>query len=42
VTFFGHVAFKEGIKVDLEKIKVITEWPKPTNVIEVRSFLGSA
>ena len=31
---------KEGTKVDLKKIKAIIEWPKPTNAIEVRSFLG--
>jgi len=42
VIFLGHVVSKEGIKVDLQKIKAITEWPRPTNVTEVRSFLGLA
>ena len=40
--FLGHVVSKEGIKVDPEKMKVIMEWPRPTNVIEVRSFLRLA
>ena len=33
---------KEGISVDPEKNKTITEWLIPKNVIEVRSFLGLA
>ena len=35
----GHVVSKEGIKVDPQKIKEIIEWPRPTNVTKVRSFL---
>jgi len=42
VVFLGHVVSKEGIKVDPQKIKAIMEWPRPTNVTEVRSFLGLA
>ena len=38
----GHVVTKEGIKVDPQKVKEITEWPRPTNVTEIRSFLGLA
>jgi len=38
----GHVVIKEGIKVDPQKVKVITEWSRPTNIIEIRSFLGLA
>lgn len=30
----------DGITMDPEKIKSITEWPTPTNVTEVRSFMG--
>lgn len=33
---------KDGISVDPKKIEAITEWPRPTNVTEVRSFLGLA
>jgi len=39
VAFLGHVVSKEGIKVNPKKMKAIIEW-KPTNVIEIRSFLG--
>jgi len=42
VTFLGDVVSKEVIKVDPQKVKAVTKCPKPTNVIEVRSFLGFA
>jgi len=38
----GYVITKEGIKVDPQKIKAVTEWPRPINVTKVRSFLGLA
>ncbi|KAA0043238.1 transposon Tf2-1 polyprotein isoform X1 [Cucumis melo var. makuwa] len=31
---------KRRVEVDLEKIKAIAEWPKPTNIKKVRGFLG--
>ena len=31
---------KEGISVDLEKIKEIEDWPVPKDVTDVRSFMG--
>ncbi|GKV41699.1 hypothetical protein SLEP1_g49197 [Rubroshorea leprosula] len=37
-----HVVSKDGISIDPEKVKVVAEWSRPTNVIEVRSFLGLA
>ena len=42
VVFLGQVVSVEGILVDLNKIEAITEWPRPTTVTEVRSFLGLA
>ena len=33
---------KEGIAVDLEKIKTIMEWPIPKDVADIRSFIGLA
>jgi len=33
---------KEGIKVDPQKMKAITKWPRPTNVTKIRSFFGLA
>ena len=40
VEFLGHVISSEGIKTDPKKTKAVQEWPKPTNIHEVRSFLG--
>jgi len=42
VGFLGHIITKEGISVDPAKIEAIKDWPRPTNVTEVRSFLGLA
>ena len=42
VHYLGHVVSKEGITVDLEKIRAIMEWGTPRNVDEVRSFMGLA
>ena len=33
---------KDGVSVDPEKIKAVTEWQKPISVIEIQSFLGLA
>ncbi|KAL0539538.1 hypothetical protein IC582_023753 [Cucumis melo] len=30
----------EGVEVDSEKIKAVADWPCPTNIREVRGFLG--
>jgi len=38
--YLGHVASKEGIAIDPEKIRAIMEWVAPKNVDEVRSFMG--
>ena len=38
MVFFAHMASKEGIKVDLMKVKAITECPRLTNVIEIKNF----
>ena len=42
VAFLGHVIFAEGVYVDPQKIKAIVNWKPPTNVIEIRTFLGLA
>ena len=38
----GHIVSSRGIEVDKAKIEVIQSLPYPTNVREVRSFLGHA
>ena len=35
----GNVS-KDGIQVDPMKIEAVIDWPRPTTVTEVRSFLG--
>jgi hypothetical protein len=42
IHYLGHIISKEGIVVDLEKIKSIEEWLTPRNVTEVRSFMELA
>uniref|UniRef100_A0A2N9GV60 RNA-directed DNA polymerase n=1 Tax=Fagus sylvatica TaxID=28930 RepID=A0A2N9GV60_FAGSY len=40
VVFLGHVVSMDGITADPSKIEAVVSWDRPTNVSEVRSFLG--
>ena len=40
LTYLGHVVSKDGIQTDSKKVEAIFKWPAPTNMMEVRSFLG--
>ncbi|KAL4033179.1 hypothetical protein IC575_006265 [Cucumis melo] len=40
VSFLGHVVSNEGVSVDPAKIEAVTNWPRPSTVSEIRSFLG--
>ena len=42
VDFLRMIVEKDGIKMDQEKVKAILDWPAPSNVKGVRSFLGLA
>ena len=42
VSFLGHVVSKDGVMVDPSKIEAVKNWVRPTNVTEVRSFVGLA
>nr|XP_027122178.1 uncharacterized protein LOC113739134 [Coffea arabica] len=42
LVFLGYVVSEQGIDVDQDKVKAISEWPTPTNASEVRSFHGLA
>ena len=42
IAFLGHVVSGSGISVDSQKVQAVVDWPRPTTVTEVRSFLGMA
>ncbi|KAL0539892.1 hypothetical protein IC582_024113 [Cucumis melo] len=42
VSFLGHVVSSKGVYVDPAKNEAVTNWPRPSTVSEIRSFLGLA
>lgn len=42
VEFLGHVIDRDGVHMMESKVKAIREWPTPTSVEDIRSFLGLA
>lgn len=40
MNYLGHIIGREGVSVDLEKIKAMIEWPQPTTLKVLRGFLG--
>jgi hypothetical protein len=40
VAFLGHVISARRVSIDPGKVKDILNWMPPTNVMEIRSFLG--
>jgi hypothetical protein len=42
ISFLGHILTVEGVAVDLGKVETVSNWQQPTNVSEIRSFLGLA
>jgi hypothetical protein len=42
VAFLVHVISAGGVSVDPSKVKDVLNWMPPTNVLEIRSFLGLA
>jgi hypothetical protein len=41
LVYLGHIVGGVQLKIDPSKINVIVNWPNPTTVIKVRSFLGA-
>jgi hypothetical protein len=40
VAFLGHVISAGGVSVDPGKVRDVLNWMPPTNISEIRSFLG--
>ena len=40
VKYVGYIVSSDGIKADPTKIEAISEFPAPTNITELRSFMG--
>ena len=40
VVFLGHIISGEGIATDPEKTRLVEEWPAPTNLKQLRGYLG--
>jgi hypothetical protein len=42
ISFLGHILTAEGVAVDPGKVETVSNWQRPTNVSEIRRFLGLA
>jgi len=42
VEFLGHIVGRNGMRMMDDKIQAVNDWPTPTQVTHVRSFLGTA
>jgi hypothetical protein len=40
IAYLGHVIFAAGVSMDQSKIESICDWAQPTNLKELRGFLG--
>ena len=42
VEYLGHIVSEEGVRTDPKKLQAVSEYPTPTDVRSLRSFLGLA
>lgn len=40
VMYLGHILSEQGVRPNPEKVRVISEYPAPSNITELRRFLG--
>ena len=40
ILYLGHIIGQDGVKVDMEKIRAILEWPRPKSLTKLRGFIG--
>ena len=40
VEYLGHIISEDGVATDKKKLEIVQNWPTPSNVSDVRSFLG--
>ena len=40
VKYLGHIVSKDGVATDPDKIKLVKDYPIPTKVSEIKSFMG--
>ena len=40
INYLGHTISAEGVSIDPSKVETVQNWPTPSNVKEVRGFLG--
>ncbi|KAL4354641.1 hypothetical protein GQ457_06G032960 [Hibiscus cannabinus] len=40
VEYLGHIVSRDGLAMDPDKVRAIRDWSTPTNIKEVRGFLG--